>query len=496
MSKENAMRRREFLQGAAALTAIATAVRPLRGAEVPSRTNVLFVLADQWRHHAFAHAGDPNVRTPNFDKLAAQGARFQRCYATNPVCTPNRSCIITGRFPHQTGMIHNNIMLPPENPCIAASFAAAGYATHYIGKWHMDGEAKPGFVPPGWRRRGFQTFEGFNRGHYYPTGANYFTNEGKVLRPDVYEPQYQTDLAIQFMTRQKAAGKPFFCYLSWGPPHMPYRPPAEWNKYAPEKLQWRPNVPDREKALAPTRNALAGYYGLCESLDYQLGRLMKSLEESGLAKDTLLVFSSDHGDMHGSHGLHYKSKPEDESLHIPLFMRLPGRIAEGQRPGMPISSVDLMPTVLSLCGVSVPKTVAGKDKSAAVLGGTTEHDSVYSMGAMEANRAVPSQNSPRVPMKKNAAKRAAAADDEEQSGTTEWRCMVTATHKLIVRHENANNGIFDVERDPYELNNLWAKPEAADLQTQLLARMKRWQTELEDPFPAKSKAAEKMYEKT
>ena len=103
---------------------------------------------------------------------------------------------------------------------MAEAFHDAGYATHYIGKWHMDGEDKPGYVPPGWRRRGFTTFEGFNRGHYYPRGAQYFTDAGKLLKPDVFESVYQTDLAIDFMKRQK--DRPFFCYLSWGPPHSPW----------------------------------------------------------------------------------------------------------------------------------------------------------------------------------------------------------------------------------------------------------------------------------
>ncbi|MGH7202731.1 MAG: sulfatase-like hydrolase/transferase [Planctomycetaceae bacterium] len=131
---------------------------------------------------AFGHGGDPVIETPHFDRFAKQGARFTRAYAANPVCTPNRSCLLTGRYAHQHGMIQNNLMLPPGERCLAESFRAAGYATEYIGKWHIDGEDKPGYVPRGWRRRGFETFKGFNRGHWYPTGARYFTDGGRQSR--------------------------------------------------------------------------------------------------------------------------------------------------------------------------------------------------------------------------------------------------------------------------------------------------------------------------
>jgi arylsulfatase A-like enzyme len=485
------MHRREFLKGVAAATA-ATILGPelpaVRGEQNPPKFNVLFVLADQWRDQAFSHRGDPNIHTPNFDALASQGARWQRCYASNPLCTPNRSCILTSRFSCQTGMIGNELMIPPENKCIAESFTDAGYATHYIGKWHVDGEAYPGFVPQGWRRRGFATFEGFNRGHYYPTGAHYFTNEGKLIYPNVYEPTYQTDLAIDFMKQQKSAEKPFYCYLSWGPPHMPYKPPPEWDTHKPRELIWRPNVPEEEKARPLTRRSLAGYYGLIDSLDHEMGRLMKSLDEMGLAENTLVVFNSDHGDMHGSHGLHFKSKPEDESLHVPLMMRLPGKIAEGQTPQTLFSTIDLMPTILSLCELKAPATAFGIDKSAAVLGGNVVCDSVYSMGAMHA-AAVKDDAPPSTT--------AAGAIDAsgDAAGTGEWRCMVTPTHKLIVREGNINNGLFDVIGDPYEMKNLWGNPDSADLQKTLLDRMKQWQTSTGDVFPARSRPAKKSYEK-
>ena len=234
----------------------------LAAAQQPPRPNVLFVLADQWRASAFGFGSDKVVRTPNFDRLARQGANWRRAYAANPVCTPNRACILTGRHSHQTGMIKNDIQLPPGELCWPELFRDAGYATHYVGKWHLDGPPKPGFVPRGWRRRGFDSFEGFNRGHVYhePWG---FDDSGRPLADlesalphPYYEPALQTDLAIDFMRRQ--GREPFVCFLSWGPPHTPFRPPAAFRRYQPSEIELRANVPPEHHDTA--RKDLAGYY--------------------------------------------------------------------------------------------------------------------------------------------------------------------------------------------------------------------------------------------
>lgn len=159
------MNRRKFLTASAAAAITPQFSRSSASTRESKPLNVLFVLADQWRYAAFAHHGDPNVHTPHFTRLAEQGMDFTEVFATNPVCTPNRSCIMTSRYSHQTGMITtiSNCLPLSGMPQV---FADAGYATHYIGKWHLDGPPKPGFVAAGWRRRGWQTFEGFNRGQW------------------------------------------------------------------------------------------------------------------------------------------------------------------------------------------------------------------------------------------------------------------------------------------------------------------------------------------
>jgi len=516
------MNRRKFLKGLAG-TAAAITVGPslgsaLRAEETPAKkpVNLLFVLADQWRFSAFSAGGpaqamDEVVSTPTFDRLAGEGARFTRCYATNPVCTPNRSCILTSRFSHQHGMIFNNIMLPPGNRCLAEPFAEAGYNTHYIGKWHMDGAPKPGFVPPGWRRRGFATFEGFNRGHLYHNSQT-FSDGGELLHPKQYEPTYQADRAIEFMKRSKGENKPFFCYLSWGPPHTPYRPPKDFDIYDPAKLKSRPNVPGNLRESPQVRRNLAGYYGLCTSLDHELGRVLGALSELSLAEDTLVVFTADHGDMHASHGLYFKGKPQEESVHVPLLMRLPGRIRSGQNVQTLTSSIDLMPTMLSICGLKAPSTCVGKDLSGAAIGEKApEVDSVYSQGAMRAGLKAAGKGAPKEPDPNRAAKKAekrggkkrgVAADGGDAAGEgageaadrSEWRAVVTPTHKLTLRVPDGKvESLYDLEHDPYEQKNLVDERQHAALLGHMMDLAKQWAKETGDPFPNPATPAKALY---
>ncbi len=465
--------RRQFIA-----TAAAGAASVCSGAESPP-PNLLFVLADQWRSSAFGFGSDAIVRTPHIDALGAQGANWRRAYAANPVCTPNRACILTGRHSHQTGMIRNDIQLPPDEVCWPEVLRAADYATHYVGKWHLDGPPKPGFVPPGWRRRGFTTFEGFNRGHIYHQHWGFDDGGGALaaLAADLdpyYEPVLQTDLAIRFMRRNK--DRPFACFLSWGPPHTPFRPPALFNLYEQGEIVVRDNVPADHQQRA--REELAGYYGLCESLDHEMGRLMEFLDEAGLSENTLVIFTSDHGELAGSHGKYRKGEPETESLQVPLLMRLPNRIQAGIEPELLISSVDLMPTLLSLCDLPAPDTCAGSDLSAAVLAGreAARVESIYCEGKV-GNRAG-----------------APAGKNSPISGP--WRTIVTERYKLNVRGDHSHcEGLFDLQEDPLELQNLVDEPDSQRLRGELLAELKAWGARTRDPFPERPPAAKQSYER-
>lgn len=460
------MHRRTFLKqtvsttaATAGLLSAARSSSAATAADNARKPNLIFVLADQWRFSAFGHGTDEVVRTPHMDELAKSGARFTRTYACNPVCTPNRSVILTGRYCHQTGMIHNNLMIPPEEICMAEVMKKAGYATHYIGKYHLDGTAKPGFVPPGWRRRGFDTFEGFNRGHLYHNSKT-FSNKGRLLRPDLFEPTYQTDRAIDYIEKHK--DRPFYMYLSWGPPHTPYRPTKRFDVYKPGDLKYRPNVPRELRGSPKLSRELAGYYGLCTALDFEMSRLLKALEKHKLRENTVLVFTSDHGDMHGSHGKYRKGVPEEESLHIPLMISQPGRIKPGQTPDVLCSSLDLMPTLLSLCGVQAPSTCEGRNLSGAALGGKVPSaEFQYCEGRMQRKLA--------------------------------WRSVVTDRHKLAIDLSGNVTHLFDLKNDPYERENLNAQQSAVKLKKELLTLLKDTAKKTGDTFPNPVTPAKRMY---
>ncbi|MEM7393807.1 MAG: sulfatase-like hydrolase/transferase [Verrucomicrobiota bacterium] len=466
--KRNPTTRRRFMQTTAAAAAAATFPELAPARDGAARPNVLFVLTDQWRFSSLGIGSDKIVRTPFIDQLAAQGAHWTRAYAANPVCTPNRSCILTGRYSHQTGMIRNNLMIPPEEICFPEIFRKAGYATHYVGKWHVDGEKKPGFVPPGWRRRGFDTFEGFNRGHYYHKPST-FDNAGNLLTldgdPSYYEPSYQTDRAMAFMHKNRE--NPFLCYLSWGPPHTPFKPPPAFQKYRPGEIQFRENVPKSEEKQAA--KDLAGYYGLCESLDHEMGRLMKFLERNDLAKNTLVVFTSDHGELAGSHGKYRKGQPEEESLHVPLIMRLPGRFEGGKQVDTLINSIDLMPTLLKTCHLEVPAACAGRDLSDP----DTTVESIYCEGALGAT---------------------APRQQKKNENFKNWRTLVTPQHKMTLQPgENPVVQLFDLQKDPFERENLANRADQAAIQKELLAQCRAWAEKTEDPWPNPARAAQSLY---
>ena len=452
--------RRDFLRGMAgtALAPAALAASSRVAASEADRPNVLLIFPDQWRRQAIGCYGDPVVRTPNIDRLASEGVRFDRCYATNPVCTPARAALLTGRYSHQTGMIRNDLLLPYDEVTLAERLRDSGYACEYIGKWHMNGEQRPGYVEKGEARQGFERFEGFNRGHWYPKGAQYFSDDGEHLKPDEFESFYQTDLAIDFMREHRR--DPFFIMLAWGPPHTPYRPPEGYDRVTPGDLVWRENVPPEKRSDNKTPGQLCGYYGLCETLDDAMGRLLAHLDRSRLADNTLVLFASDHGDCHGSHGLHHKGHPEEESTGIPLIARLPGVIPEGAVSQTLASHIDLMPTVLSLCGVDTPRQVAGRNLAPAFRGRGMEQRPVYLEGRMTGLK--PRKN---------------------PNGYGAWRAIVTERHKLAVDWEGKVRLLTDLREDPYELNNMADKPEVAGLQEELLGRLRRVGKQTGDPFP-------------
>lgn len=330
--------------------------------------NLLFVFADQWRQQAFGYTGDPNARTPNIDRLAGDSINCMGAVSGCPVCTPYRASLMTGVYPHRHHLMVNDQCLIERypGPFLGECLREGGYQTAYIGKWHLDGHGRQACVPPG-RRLGFDGWQGFECCHDYRQSYYYAGSDPRPHRwPGGFDADAQTDEACRFL-RGGRDGRPFALVLSWGPPHNPFgaAPESFARLFDPATIQLAPNVPPEQAERA--RQELAGYYAYGAALDAALGRLLATLAATGLDRNTIVVFTSDHGDMLGSQGLFRKQKPWAESIRVPLLVRIPGVAPRRERA--PVDAPDLMPTLLALCGLAVPGSVQGRDFSRTLLHG-------------------------------------------------------------------------------------------------------------------------------
>ena len=413
--------------------------------------NILFVFADQMRAAATGFAGNPQVATPHLDALAAQGTVATTAVANCPVCTPYRASLLTGRYPLSTGLFVNDVRLGTDEVTLAHVLGRRGYETSYVGKWHLDGPRRGGFTPPGPRRQGFDDLWAVADCTHSYLHSLYYRDEPRPLYWDGYDAAAQTAFVIEHLRRRRT-DRPFCLFLSWGPPHNPYNkvPPAYLDRYDPAALTLRPN------ATLDRRKDLAGYYAHVTALDDQIGRLTAALDELGLAEDTLVVFTSDHGDMLGSHGVQRKQWPWDESVLVPFVLRWPGRVPAGRRFDAPFNVVDIMPTLLRLAGADAPDRVEGTDFSQTFLGrpqATPESAYLCSIVAF----------------------------GEAHRFGQPWRGVRTATH-TYVRRMDGPWLLYDNRADPYQMNNLAADPAAADLRRRLDADLDRWLRRTHDSF--------------
>ena len=319
--------------------------------------NILILHADQWRAQAFGYAGDPNVMTPNFDAWSQRCAHLPLAVSGMPVCTPHRASLLTGQRPLTHGLFMNDVQLDTGALSIAEVLATAGYQTGYIGKWHLDGSGRSDFTPPGPRRQGFDYWKALECTHNYNKSAYYFGADRMKRFWKGYDSFEQTQDAQTFLRDHAAGEQPFFLMLAWGTPHAPYHTaPAEYRaRYDSASIQLPPNVP--EDMHGRVQKDLAGYYAHCTALDDMLADIQQTLEETGLSENTLVLFTSDHGDLLGSQGFYKKQQPYEESIRVPMLIDGPG-VKMGTYSAL-MNSQDIMPTLLGLAGVSIPSQVEG-----------------------------------------------------------------------------------------------------------------------------------------
>ena len=442
--------RRDFVKTAAsAIPVIAFGKQMCAAERTDERPNLVFVFADQMRAHAMGCMGNKQIITPNLDELASEGILVTNGISAQPVCTPYRAQLMTGRYGHSTGVIHNDIRLPDNERVIGEVMKENGYSTGYIGKWHLSGDRDNPVDAK--NRRGWDFWAVRNCSHAH-TKPEYWLNDSKEpIRVPGWEPDIQTDLALEFINKNKQS--PFCLFLSFGPPHNPYKAPDEYvNMYRGKKLTARPNVP---KAKTKT---LRQYYAMTTSLDACMGRIKNALKEAGISKNTIVVFTSDHGDMLGSQGHKLKQRPWEEAINIPLIVRYPRKIDGGQRRDWIVSSVDIMPTLLGLCGIPVPANVEGMDYSATFTGQSTkERDAAFLFNV------------------------------HHGSGPgTDWRGIRTKEW-IYAYHASGDWILYNLRKDPYQLKNLIDDPHSAATKKELHQQLEAMRKKVGESRPLKGR---------
>ena len=477
--------------------------RPLR--------NVLLLWTDQQRPDTIGAYGNPQIRTPNLDRLAAGGALFERAYCAQPVCNPSRASLLTGLYPHTHGVLANRMTLPPTYPTIAELLKPHGYACGYAGKWDLGWEHDPqrGFedfwasIQPksrGYADRALVPFSSYHhhlvaRGYSPPAGKATFGDEAAARLPeDAGKPAFLAGEAIRFLETRK--DRPFFLSVNFFEPHSPYHGPLD-DLYDPEQItlpaSWYAPMDEtvplryrrrREAVLRDWfegnltgdderawKELIARYWGNCTLVDKYAGRILDRLDELGLAEDTIVVYTTDHGDMMGEHRLLGKTTQYEGSMHVPLIIRVPGLAP--RRIVTPTSLVDLVPTLLALLDVAAPLRLQGTDRRPLLERGDIAPEEAQVVVEWNSFHGYP--------------KRDEQPDILDEPEDVKQRLRATAARTIrlgrwkLTLYASGEHELYHLEADPGELRNAFRDPRAASVVQDLYARLLEWQHQTLDP---------------
>lgn len=448
------------------------------------KPNLVYVFADQLRYDVFGFEGDEKAITPNIDKLAAEGVCFTNSVSVSPVCAPHRASLFTGKYTSSTGMVVNEIRMNPNHRTIAHVLNEGGYETGYIGKWHLwaaeaggHNKVKNSYIPPGPYRLGFNGLWKSYNFHHNNFNSYYYEDEPEKIYygEGVFEPEAQFDMAINFLKEHAGREKPFALFLSIGIPHDPWNkenvPEKYYNMFSdvefplPETMSdypdqymdrntdpakwlnyWKPNIPEFKRV----------YYAMNTALDTYMGRLTKALEDIDLTDNTILVFSSDHGEMFGENSRIYKMTFYDKAARIPFIIRWPDKIKKGRKEDACLNTPDIMPTLLGMMGFPVTGEVEGIDMSELVLTGKGEEPEFAFMQGM---------------------------------GHTylwldgfEWRAVRDKRYTYARYLRDGKELLFDNINDPLQKTNLVSNPDYADKLNEMRSKMASRMEELNDEF--------------
>lgn len=465
------MDRRDFLKGCtgASLFFIAGSVY----GKTAKKPNLLILHTDEHNfrtlgcyrrllsdEQAFVWGKGVKVDTPNIDWIAANGALCDSFYATTPVCSPSRAAFVSGKYPQNTPVYTNNIPLDDNIITFAEVLGKNGYATGYAGKWHLDGEGKPQWAPK--RKFGFADNRYmFNRGHWKkfkdtPDGPRVagVSKTGKIsyavdgADEKSFATDYLADKTIEFINENSE--KPFCYMVSFPDPHGPNTVRAPYDtmykdvdfqmpKTALKSSEGLPSWATKQvKSNKVNKVSMGRYFGMVKCIDDNVKKILDSLRKNGILENTIVVFTSDHGDMCYEHGRHNKGVPFETSAKVPFVIYNPGKINAGTVVDEAMSCVDFMPTILSLMGVNSPET-EGRDMSVFLRAG-------------------------KVPWGWNDVVFIRATGNKEKG----WFGAVTKQYKMIYCAGD-EPWLYDLKKDPDELINFYNKPAYAKIRKKLAA---------------------------
>jgi arylsulfatase A-like enzyme len=412
-------------------------------AQKNAKPNILYILVDQWRAQSTGYSGDKNVMTPNLDKLASKSINLTHAVSGMPVCSPHRASFLTGQYPLTHGVFMNDVLLDTNRTTIGKVFKENGYQTGYLGKWHVDGHGRSSYIPAS-RQQGFDYWKALECTHDYNNSAYYEGNSPVKKVWETYDAIAQTQDVCQYLKGQTKKDDPFFLVLSIGSPHDPYQTaPEKYRKMYENKIfTIRDNVPADK--VEKVQNDLRGYYAHMTAIDDCIGQLRFTLKEQGLDENTIIVFTADHGDLMGSHGAWNKQQPYDESIRVPFLIHYPKAFGpQGKKSKALINSPDIMPTLLGLTGIEVPKSVEGKDFSQILLG-KKKNDVAHTLISCVQP----------------------FGQWIRSKGGKEYRGLMTENY-TYVRDLKGPWLLFDRTKDPFQLNNLVGQSSLAAIQNKL-----------------------------
>lgn len=481
------------------------------------KKNVLLIISDQHRQSAMSFRGNGIVQTPHMDNLFRRGVHFDKALSPAPLCGPARCSLFTSLYPHQargileqedlgarddlawgveTDMLLNSTSLR-EDPLLTKPFKECGYYTGYAGKWHLGNDILPDWfdnsygcdnkqytdwlkkqnLPErGWSLNDFEV-----RSHRQPPMSIPHTKVSPV-KGEEYNDAWITDIALNYL-KERPKDKPFFIGCGFNGPHPPFMIPEPWySMYNEEDIEEPENFhpSDGEPDCKETsfyrqlwndhgndwkswKKSMAVYYGFISYIDHQIGRLINELDEQGVLEDTLIIYTSDHGEMLGSHGLWHKMQAYEESLRVPLLFSAPW-LAQGQRSETAATLLDIAPTILTQNNFSVPDSYEGTDLSPWLMEKAPENTETYLF----------SEQKPLGQFHKE----------------TDWR-MVTDNQLKLIWNRGDKWELYDLEKDLSENINLSGNIEYSQSETRLREKLTIWMQQTDDSlYPECRKALE------